>query len=57
MVAEGKGSGTATRITFAPVRAKYFKITQTAETPGGPPWMIQRLQLFEPASGRPAAAQ
>ena len=56
-VAEGKGSGTATRITFAPVRAKYFRITQTAETPDGPPWMIQRLQLFEPASGPAAAAQ
>ncbi len=48
-VADGKGTGTATRITFAPVRTKYIRITQTATTENAPPWTIQRLKLFEPA--------
>ena len=44
-VAQGAGTGAATTITFAPVRAKFVRITQTqtAETPVA----IQRLRLFE----------
>ena len=38
--------GTATRISFAPVRARYVKITETADTPDAPPWMIQRFSLL-----------
>jgi hypothetical protein len=56
-VAEGKGSGTATRIAFAPVRAKFVKITQTADTPDAPPWMIQRFSLYDVATGRSNTAQ
>jgi hypothetical protein len=46
-VAEGKGTGISTRIVFAPVSAKFVRITQTATTPDGPPWSIQRLRLYE----------
>jgi mono/diheme cytochrome c family protein len=56
-VAEGKGTGTATRITFAPVRAKFVKITQTAATADAPPWMIQRFSLFDVPAGRTNTTQ
>jgi len=56
-VAEGKGTGTATRITFAPVRAKFVKITQTAATADAPPWMIQRFSLFDIPAGRTNTTQ
>ena len=46
-VAEGEGKGPSTVITFAPVRAKFVRITQTgtAEPPAN--WSIQRLRLYE----------
>lgn len=56
-VAEGKGTGTATRIAFAPVRAKFVKITQTADTPDAPPWMIQRFSLYDVPTGRTNTTQ
>ena len=56
-VAEGKGTGTATRITFAPTRAKFVKITQTAQTPDAPPWIIQRFSLYDVAGSRASSAQ
>ncbi|MEO6525466.1 MAG: discoidin domain-containing protein [Gemmatimonadaceae bacterium] len=46
-VAEGQGSGPATSIAFAPVRAKFVRITQTATTENAPAWGIQQLQLYE----------
>ena len=46
-VAEGKGLGAATDITFAPVRARFIRITQTANVDVAPPWSIQRLQFYE----------
>jgi hypothetical protein len=50
-VAEGKGEGAHTTITFAPTRAKFLKITQT-ETPADPAaWSIRSLRIYEvPAS-------
>jgi len=50
-VAEGKGDGARTTITFAPTRAKFVKITET-ETPADPaPWSIRGLRIYEaPAS-------
>jgi glucosylceramidase len=49
-VARGKGTGTLTDIAFAPVRAKFVRITQSGT--GDAPWTIQRLKLYEPgASG------
>jgi mono/diheme cytochrome c family protein len=46
-VAEGKGEGAHTTITFAPTRAKFLKITQT-ETPADPAaWSIRSLRIYE----------
>ncbi len=52
-VAEGKGDGAHTTITFAPTRAKFVRITQT-ETPAEPAaWSIRNLRIYE----APASAQ
>jgi mono/diheme cytochrome c family protein len=51
-VAEGEGAGQLTVITFAPVRAKYVRITQTANVDGAPVWSIQRLRLYEVAESK-----
>ena len=55
-VAEGAGAGVTTTITFAPVRAKFIRITQTASVEDGAPWTIQRLRLYE-APGKPARTE
>ena len=46
-VSEGKGAGQSTVIAFAPVRAKFVRITQTATVENAPNWTIQRLRLYE----------
>ncbi len=46
-VAQGAGAGALTTITFAPVQAKFVKITQTGTAADAPPLAIQRLKLFE----------
>jgi mono/diheme cytochrome c family protein/glucose/arabinose dehydrogenase len=51
-IAEGTGTGVATRISFSPVRAKYVRIALTASAPDAPPWTIQRLRFFEPGGTR-----
>ena len=45
-VAEGQGTGATTVISFAPVNAKFVRITQTATVDGAPAWSIQRLRLY-----------
>jgi hypothetical protein len=45
-VAKGEGVGQTTVISFAPVQAKFVRITQTAAVADAPPWSIQRLRLF-----------
>ena len=45
-VAQGAASGSFTTITFAPVQAKFVRITQTASAADAP-LAIQRLKLFE----------
>jgi hypothetical protein len=49
-VVNGTGSGRTTIATFAPVPAKFVRITQTASVDDAPPWSIQRLRLYA-ASG------
>ena len=44
-VAQGQGAGTSTVIAFAPVNAKFVRITQTASGTA-PAWSIQRLRLY-----------
>ena len=49
-VAVGTGSGVVTTAAFAPVQAKFVRITQTAPAaPGLPPLAVQRLRLYEMA--------
>ena len=47
LAAQGQGSGVTTDIAFAPVRAKFVRITQTAAIADAPLWSIQRLKLYE----------
>jgi mono/diheme cytochrome c family protein len=54
-VAEGKGEGARTTITFPPTRAKFIRITQTETVSGAPPWSIRNLRLYEAA--RPQASK
>ena len=42
----GAGSGRTTVAAFAPVQAKFVRITQTASVDGAPPWSIQRLRIY-----------
>ena len=50
-VAEGEGAPGVTTMTFAPVRAKIVRITQTAAVPDAPPWSIRLLRLYQAAAG------
>ena len=51
-VAEGQGSGRVTAIAFAPVRASFVRITQTATTRMLRSGRIERLRLYEAPSSR-----
>jgi mono/diheme cytochrome c family protein len=46
-VAEGKGEGSHTTITFAPTRAKFVRITQTDSAANASPWSVRNLRLYE----------
>ena len=46
-VAEGEGVPGITVIAFAPVSAKFIRITQTANIADAPPWSMRLLRLFE----------
>ena len=46
-VAEGPGSSPSTTIAFAPVRAKFVRITETATPEVPAPWYMQQIQLYE----------
>jgi hypothetical protein len=50
-LARDQGTGVATVLTFAPARARFIRLTQTAAVDSAPAWSIQRLRLFQaPAS-------
>jgi mono/diheme cytochrome c family protein len=46
-VAEGKGEGVRTAITFPPTRAKFVRITQTDTAADAPPWSVRNLRIYE----------
>jgi glucose/arabinose dehydrogenase/mono/diheme cytochrome c family protein len=46
-VADGQGTPGGTAIAFAPVQARFVRITLTAIVAGAPVWSIQRLRVFE----------
>jgi hypothetical protein len=51
-VATGASSGPKTSVPFAPIAARFIRLTQTATVPGGPPLSILQLRFYE-ASARP----
>jgi mono/diheme cytochrome c family protein len=51
-VAEGRARGVRTNITFAPVRAKFVRITQTDTVPDAPNWAMANVRLYEPGPGK-----
>jgi mono/diheme cytochrome c family protein len=51
-VVEGKGTSTRTSIAFAPVRAKFVRITQTDTVDSPPMWVMGNIRLYE--AGTPA---
>ena len=46
-VAEGQGAAGTTVITFAPVSAKFVRITQTATVTDAPPWSMRLIRLYQ----------
>ena len=46
-VVEGRGGGPRTSIPFAPVRAKFVRLTQTGSEPDAPAWSIRNLRIYE----------
>jgi mono/diheme cytochrome c family protein len=50
-VAQGQGTPGATTIVFAPIEAKYVRITQTATAEDGAVWSMQRLRIYRPGTG------
>jgi mono/diheme cytochrome c family protein len=50
-VAEGRGTPGSNAIAFAPVQARFVRITQTATVENAPSWSMQRLRLFRPGVG------
>jgi mono/diheme cytochrome c family protein len=45
-VAEGKGAGPTTIATFAPVQARFIRITQTGTNPDGSAWSVLGFRVF-----------
>jgi hypothetical protein len=43
---------THNRITFAPVRAKFVRITETDAVEGGPNWSMSNLRIYEAGPGK-----
>ena len=46
-IAAGLGTPGTTVVTFAPVRARVIRITQTAAVSDAPPWSMRLLRLYE----------
>ena len=46
-VAQGRGTGVSTVAAFAPVQARFVRITQTGSGPDAPAWTVQRLKFYE----------
>jgi mono/diheme cytochrome c family protein len=50
-VASGRGEGSHTTISFAPVQAKFVRITQTDNLPDAPAWSVRNLRIYEAKAG------
>ncbi|MEO7271324.1 MAG: c-type cytochrome [Vicinamibacterales bacterium] len=51
-IAQGKGEGSRTSITFPPTKAKFLRITQSETAADAPPWSISNLRVYEAAAGK-----
>jgi len=51
-LAEGRGTGSRTTITFPATRARFVRITQTDNIAGAPAWSIRNLRVFEARATR-----
>jgi mono/diheme cytochrome c family protein len=51
-VAEGQGAPGTSVITFAPVSARFIRITQTANVTDAPPWSMRLLRLYRAPASR-----
>jgi putative heme-binding domain-containing protein len=56
-IAEGKGSGSITRIAFKPTRGRFFRITLTDAAENAPAWSIQKIRLFQAVEAPIASVQ
>jgi mono/diheme cytochrome c family protein len=50
-VAAGAGTAGSTAIAFAPVQARFLRLTQTGSAENAGPWSMQRLRLYRPGTG------
>ena len=53
-VADGQGGGRTTTISFAPVTARFVRITQTADEQDAGAWSMERLRLYQTPGTAPA---
>jgi mono/diheme cytochrome c family protein len=51
-VAEGAGTGRSTVIGFAPVQAKFVRITQTVDATNTPAWAMMLMKFYEGGAAR-----
>ena len=51
-VAEGKGTGARTTVSFSPTRAKFVRVTQTETTENAPNWTVSNLKIYEAGSNK-----
>jgi mono/diheme cytochrome c family protein len=49
-IAQGDGASGTNTLTFAPVSAKFIRLTQTGTAPDGAPWSMRLLRLYEAPS-------
>jgi hypothetical protein len=56
-VAEGKGAPGVTVAAFAPIAAKFVRITQTDTVPDAPPWSMRLVRLYEAPAGAAAGSK
>jgi mono/diheme cytochrome c family protein len=45
-VGQGQGSPATTVVSFAPVRAKFIRVTQTGTTENAPPWSVLNFRVY-----------
>jgi hypothetical protein len=52
VVEQGRGATNVTAMTFAPVAARFVRITLTSSASEAPAWAMQRLRIYRAGSAR-----